>query len=78
MRRAVLDVPERSDGRPHAGRYAERPFQVLDRRDPVLPLSPGRAERHGFEYVRHDTLSLYAALNTHTGEGTCPSTEAAA
>jgi hypothetical protein len=31
-----------------------------------LPLSPGRAERHGFEYYRHGTLSLYAALNlTH-------------
>lgn len=28
-----------------------------------LPLSPGRAERHGFEYYRHGTLSLYAALN---------------
>ena len=25
--------------------------QALDRRDPVLPLSPGRAERHGFEYL---------------------------
>ncbi len=36
--------------------------------DPVLPLSPGRAERHGFEYYRHGTLSLYAALNTRTGE----------
>jgi hypothetical protein len=24
----------------------------------VLPLSPGRAERHGFEYYRHGTLSL--------------------
>jgi hypothetical protein len=34
---------------------------------PVLPLSPGRAERHGFEYVRHGTLSLDAALNTKTG-----------
>jgi transposase len=33
-----------------------------------LPLSPGRAERHGFEYVRHGTLSLFAALNTQTGE----------
>ena len=43
-------------------------IQALDRRDPVLPRSPGRAERHGFEYVRHGTLSLYAALNTHTGE----------
>ena len=40
----------------------------MDRFDPVLPLSPGRAERHGFEYYRHGTLSLYAALNTKTGE----------
>src|SRR6478672_4812310 len=43
-------------------------MQALDRLDPVLPLSPGRAERHGFEYYRHGTLSLYAALNTQTGE----------
>ena|SRR5579859_6926061 len=42
-------------------------IQALDRLDPVLPLSPGRAERHGFEYFRHRTLSLYAALNTQTG-----------
>jgi len=42
-------------------------IQALDRRDPILPLSPGRAERHGFEYVRHGTLSLYAALNTKSG-----------
>jgi len=42
-------------------------IQALDRRDPILPLSPGRAERHGFEYVRHGTLSLYAALETQTG-----------
>ncbi len=42
-------------------------MQALDRLDPVLPLSPGRAERHGFEYVRHGTLSLYAALNVGTG-----------
>ena len=39
-------------------------IQALDRLDPVLPLSPGRAERHGFEYFRHGTLSLYAAFNT--------------
>jgi transposase len=43
-------------------------IQALDRIDPLLPLSPGRAERHGFEYYRHGTLSLYAALNTRTGE----------
>jgi len=42
-------------------------IQASDRLDPVLPLSPGRAERHGFEYYRHGTLSLYAALDTKTG-----------
>src|SRR6202790_4251799 len=42
-------------------------IQALDRLDPVLPLSPGRLERHGFEYYRHGTLSLYAALNTRSG-----------
>jgi transposase len=43
-------------------------IQALDRLDPVLPLSPGRAEAHGFEYYRHGTLSLYAALDTRSGE----------
>jgi hypothetical protein len=37
-------------------------IQALDRLDPVLPLSPARLERHGFE------SSLYAAFNTKTGE----------
>ncbi len=43
-------------------------IQALDRLDPLPPVSPGRAERHGFKYYRHGTLSLYAALNTGTGE----------
>jgi len=39
--------------------------QALDRRDRVLPLAgPGRG--HGFEYKRHGTLSVYAALNVRT------------
>ncbi len=42
-------------------------IQALDRLDPVLPLSPGRAERHGFEYCRYGTLSLYTALEVGTG-----------
>jgi DNA-binding LacI/PurR family transcriptional regulator len=33
-------------------------IQALDRLDPMLRLSPGRAERHGFEYYRHGALSL--------------------
>jgi hypothetical protein len=36
------------------------------RLDPVLPLSPSRAERQGFEYDRHGTLSLNAALDVKT------------
>lgn len=43
-------------------------IQALDRLDPVLPMSPGRVERHGFEYYRHGTLSLYAALDVRTGK----------
>ncbi len=46
----------------------ETSIQALDRLVPLLPLSPGRAERHGFKYYRHGTLSLYAAFNTKTGE----------
>jgi hypothetical protein len=47
----------------------------VDERPPSRPstdsilcaLSPGRAERHGFEYFRHGT-SLYAALETKSGQ----------
>ena len=43
-------------------------IQALDRTLPVLPFSPGRAERHGFEYKRNGTLSLLAALDVHSGQ----------
>ncbi|KND56565.1 Mobile element protein [Candidatus Paraburkholderia kirkii] len=43
-------------------------IQALDRKDRMLPLSPGRAESHGFEYKRNGTLSLFAAFNTATGK----------
>jgi transposase len=43
-------------------------IQALDQLDPVLPLSPGRIERHGFEYYRHGTLSLFAALDVRSGK----------
>jgi len=42
-------------------------IQALDRLDPVLPLSPGRSERHGLEYYRHGMLSFYAALDVKSG-----------
>ena len=43
-------------------------IQALDRIDPVLPSFPGSVEKHGFEYFRHGTLSLYAALDVKTGK----------
>jgi len=41
-------------------------IQALDRLDPVLPMSPGRADRH--EYYPHGTLSPYAALDVKTSK----------
>lgn len=42
-------------------------IQALDRAQPVLPMGPNRVERHSFEYIRHGTLSLFAALEVGTG-----------
>ena len=43
-------------------------IQALDRLAPLLPLAPGRAERHGFAYDRPGTLSLFAALEVGRGQ----------
>lgn len=43
-------------------------IQALDRIQPALPLRPGRPERHTVEYVRHGTVSLFAALEVHSGK----------
>lgn len=42
--------------------------QALDRTQPLLPMSPGQAERRTPDYVRNGTTSLFAALNVATGE----------
>src|SRR5512135_1221251 len=42
--------------------------QALDRTAPILPLRPGLPERHTHDYVRHDTTTLFAALNVATGQ----------
>ena len=42
--------------------------QALDRSQPLLPMSPGQAERHTHDYVRHGTTSLFAALDVATGK----------
>ena len=52
----VLSVDEKSQ------------VQALDRTQPMLPMTPGQAERGTHDYVRHGTTSLYAALDVATGK----------
>ena len=42
--------------------------QALDRSQAVLPMMPGMPERRTHDYVRHGVTSLFAALNTATGQ----------
>ncbi|MCC2643270.1 MAG: hypothetical protein K0S45_3683 [Nitrospira sp.] len=42
-------------------------IQALDRTQPLLPMRPGQVERRTHDYRRHDTTSLFAALNLKTG-----------
>ena len=43
-------------------------IQALDRPQPLLPMRPGQAERRSHDYKRPGTLSLFAALDTATGQ----------
>jgi transposase len=43
-------------------------IQALDRTAPVLPMLPGVPQRQSFDYVRHGTTSLFAALEIATGQ----------
>ena len=42
--------------------------QALDRTQPVLPMTPGQAERGTHDSVRNGTTSLFAALDVATGK----------
>jgi hypothetical protein len=42
--------------------------QALDRTQPLLPMRPGQVERRTYDYERHGTTSLFAALETKTGQ----------
>ena len=47
----------------------EKPqIQALERTAPVLPMIPGIPERRSFDYTRHGTVDLFAALNTASGK----------
>jgi transposase len=43
-------------------------IQAKHRTHPEIPLRPGRPARREFEYVRHGTVSIIAAMNVATGE----------
>ena len=42
--------------------------QALDRTRPLLPMHLGQVERRIHDYLRHGTLSLFAALDAQTGK----------
>ncbi|MCU1643561.1 MAG: putative transposase [Nocardia sp.] len=47
----------------------EKPqIQALQRHGPVWPMLPGVPERRPFDYIRHDTVDLFAALDVATGK----------
>src|SRR4051794_2045197 len=49
----------------------EKPqVQALERTAPTLPTRPGSAERQTFDYLRHGTTTLFAALEVATGRVT--------
>ncbi len=43
-------------------------IQAKSRKYPEIPTRPGRDARREFEYVRHGTISIIAAMNVTTGE----------
>ena len=48
-------------------------IQALERKHPMIPMGPGRVERHEFEYTRHGTLSLIANVDVAQGKVVAPS-----
>jgi hypothetical protein len=48
-------------------------IQALERKHPTIPMSPGRMERHEFEYQRRGTLTLIANFDVAQGKVIAPS-----
>ena len=44
-------------------------IQALDRSQPMLPMRPGQPAPSSYDYTRHGTTSLFAALDIATGLG---------
>jgi len=47
--------------------------QALERKEPNLPLAPGKVERREFEYIRHGTRSFIINREVVTGQIVAPS-----
>jgi putative transposase len=47
--------------------------QALERKEPNLPLAPGKVERREFEYIRHGTRSFILNRDVVTGQVVAPS-----
>jgi DDE superfamily endonuclease len=46
--------------------------QALERKQPGLPMAPGKVERREFEYVRHGTASFIVSRDVVTGQVIAP------
>lgn len=47
--------------------------QALERKDPGLPLAPGKVERREFAYIRHGTRTFILSREVATGTLVAPS-----
>jgi len=43
-------------------------IQALERKNPDLPMRPGKIQRREFEYIRHGTQTLIASFNVANGQ----------
>jgi hypothetical protein len=46
--------------------------QALERKEPGLPMQPGKVERREFEYIRHGTLAFIVSRDVVTGKVVAP------
>jgi transposase len=76
----VTDVCEVYEQAPNRDAQGERTVstdemtgvQALERKNPGLPMAPGKVERREFEYIRHGTLSFILSRDVVTGEVVAP------
>jgi hypothetical protein len=71
----ISDINDLYQRAPHLAQQGERVIsndeltgvQALQRKQPGLPLRPGKVERREYEYIRHGTLSFIVNFEVATG-----------